>query len=145
MQELALNSDAMKLSVQLRRILHNDHGVKIALDDDFALEQLFDSARDARDRKTEELAHQLCDSLRALNRHSKELKICERLSPTFRAPVHEKMVGANPGYVYRGQRIKSRDAEPQAGNATGDTAGPAPKEKTKENKVIIYRGQRIVA
>ncbi len=143
MQEIALNSDAMRLIVQLRRILHNDHGVEIALDDDFALERLFDSTREARDRKAEELAHRLCESLRALNRDSKGLKVCERLSPSFRSPLHEQMVGSNPGYVYRGRPMRSQAPSPQASPSAGDNGEAASEDRPQEKKVIVYRGQRL--
>ena len=97
--EQSLNADTMRIIVQLRRLLQQDHGVEIDLEDPYIMENLMDAAREAKDNKIEQLAYALCDSLTAIHYQFKGQDCKERLDSRYRPPLHEKFVGANPEYV----------------------------------------------
>ena len=133
--EQSLDAETMRIIIQLRRVLQQDHGMNIDIEDPHMMEHLIDAAREARDKKAEQLAYTLCDHLTALHYRLDGASCRERLDAHFRRPLHERFVGANPSFVYRGQvvdvdRPNSRQEEPTP--------------ETREGKVVIYRGQRVV-
>jgi len=132
--EQSLNAEAMRVIIQLRRLLQQDHGMEIDIDDPHIVEHLIDAAREARDQKAEKLAYTLCDHLTQLHYRLDGGSCRERLDARFRSPLHERFVGANPSYVYRGQAMA--DDRPRA-------VAEAPAPEKKEGKVVIYRGQRV--
>ena len=132
-----LDAETMRIIIQLRRLLLDDHGVDIDLEDSQVMENLFDAAREARDRKAEQLAHALCDHLRALHYQVSGPGCLERLQPGFRSPLHERFVGANPGRVYRGQTLEGEPATEPVSEGGGPDETP--------RREVIYRGQRVRA
>lgn len=133
--EHPLDAETMRIIIQLRRVLLDDHGVDIDLEDPHVMENLFDAAREARDRKAEQLAYALCDHLTALHYEVSGPGCRERLQPQFRSPLHERFVGANPGRVYRGQ-VQDEQQPPPASNDAAPDGEP--------RREVIYRGRRVV-
>lgn len=131
--EQSLDAHTMRTIIQLRRLLQHDHGVDIDIEDPHVMENLIDAAREAKDKKAEKLAYELCDRLTELNYRLQGNSCRERLDANFRNPLHEKFVGANPSYVYRGQVVE--DARP--------STAKRPEPPAKRDKVVIYRGQKI--
>lgn len=132
--EQSLNAETMRIIIQLRRLLQQDHGVKIDIEDPHIMENLIDAAREAKDKKAEKLAYSLCDQLTELHYKLDGSSCRERLDGSFRKPIHENFVGANPSYVYRGQVTGEEKPRPK----------PAAQEPAKkQGKVVIYRGQKI--
>ena len=136
--EQSLNAGTMRVIIQLRRLLQQDHGVTIDLEDPYLMETLIDAAREARDNKAERLAYELCDQLTELHYRLDGSNCRERLKPQFRSPLHEKFVGANPAKVYRGQRVEGGRTQPV------EAPSDEPSEGRRQGRVMTYRGQKVV-
>ena len=146
---LQLSPQVMRLMVSLRRLLLQDHGVDVELDDDYALEALLDAARDALDRRAEELAYAICEALETDNADGRKLRA--RLNPRFRAPRHERITGSPGGRIYRGQVVADEAAEtadPSETETVHREQAPADgleeSASAREAIEVIYRGQRVV-
>jgi len=133
--EQPLDAETMRIVIQLRRVLQQDHGVEIDLEDPHVMENLFDAAREARDKKAEKLAYTLCDHLSALHYRVAGPDCRQRLDDNFRRPLHEKFVGSNPGQVYRGQAV-DQGRPPQATRELDSSVEP--------KREMVYRGSRVV-
>lgn len=132
--EQSLNAETMRIIIQLRRLLQQDHGVQIDIEDPHIMENLIDAAREAKDKKAETLAYSLCNHLTELHYKLDGTSCRERLDANFRKPMHEKFVGANPSYVYRGQVIE--EEEPHRPQVRKEP-------QKKQGKVVVYRGQKV--
>lgn len=84
MSELNYSKDAMKLMMELRRLLLRDHGKDVHLDQEAAAERLFDAAREVRDRKADALAHRIAGHLTETNAQRDVDNLVARLEQNYR-------------------------------------------------------------
>lgn len=144
MTHLMLSPQTMRLMVDLRRLLQRDHGMDIDIDDDYALENLLDAARMAKDNHAEQLAYAICDTLEASRQDSgtQIKKLRQRVSPHFRTPLNERLGGPQRARMYRGNPLPdSEDASDDESDGVISAEPPTPDDNSQ---YIIYRGQRVL-
>ncbi len=116
---MALSRETIKLMLQSQRIIKQEFGVRIDLDDDQAIARFFayasQSSSDDLKNCTSKLLAQLVPESEGGNNDEVEIR-----SPSVR--------------YYRGQPIT---------DPVGQSAGSSNKLEKKSSKQIIYRGQKI--
>lgn len=145
MTDLHLSPEAMRLMIQLRRLLASDHDVHVDMASEQPWVQLLDATREARDRKADMMAEAVCEALSRSNPASLVDALRARLRPGFSAPLHERQVGFRPGKVYRGQRV--RDDAPSAPTTESAPVEPevgVEQQDAPARRVLVYRGQKRV-
>jgi hypothetical protein len=142
MTDFNLTAHAMRLTVQLRRLLLSDHQVRVDIDaeDHFAL--LMDATRECRDRKADAMAEAVCNALEETNGQEWVNALRQRLKPGFTPPLHERQVGFRPTRVYRGQRVREETTAPVAPEADEGKDGEGTATEDRPRRELVYRGQR---
>jgi len=142
MTDFNLTAHAMRLTVQLRRLLLSDHQVRVDIDAEDHFARLMDATRNCRDRKADAMAEAVCNALEETNGQALVSDLRQRLKPGFTPPLHERQVGFRPTRVYRGQRVREDRTVPLAPEDDGDKRSEDNAADDRPRRELVYRGQR---